>query len=272
LRDDSVSEEVEALVQFGGKPIIHSTKRGLRCNPSDDARPPGRHTASVSVVPAFLPDSLVQLPDVPDFLQSRAVGVGSIPRAARSGNVCEFRFSLVTPLQSRAVGVGSEQEDAIAEVRGADGCRWHTVPFRSPPARCQVAEDFAERLPVVNTEQSGHVFDEQRTGTSLSDDSPDVRPEPSLVVDASSFAGNACALAGESGNDEIHPSTKRAAIEGFQIAPDRTRIQGTFRHSIREDGCCVGLPLDSSHRANGDASKADPEFESAVSRAQADGT
>jgi hypothetical protein len=39
------------------------------------------------------------------------------------------------------VGVGSEEEEAIADVRGADGDRRNAVPLRIPPARGQVGED-----------------------------------------------------------------------------------------------------------------------------------
>jgi hypothetical protein len=45
---------------------------------------------------------------------------------------------------SAAVGVGSEQVEAVARVRGADGGRRDTVPLRIPPALRQVPEDFLE--------------------------------------------------------------------------------------------------------------------------------
>src|ERR1700730_12303699 len=38
---------------------------------------------------------------------------------------------------SRALGVGHD-EDAIAEVRGTNGARWDTLPFRIVPDGCQV--------------------------------------------------------------------------------------------------------------------------------------
>ena len=65
-----------------------------------------------------------------------------------------FPLGVIPPiaslLQSVACGVGSKQEETIAEVRGANACRGNAVPFRNPPARGQVFEDFTERLPRVD--------------------------------------------------------------------------------------------------------------------------
>lgn len=92
---------------------------------------------------------------------SEAVGVGSIPFLAADTRLGRpalgLSFSPPTPLipfwldpYCDAVGVGSEQEETIAEVRGTDGTRGNTVPFRSPPARAQVPDDFLEGSATVN--------------------------------------------------------------------------------------------------------------------------
>lgn len=148
---------------------------------------------------------------------------------------------------SDAVGVGSEHEETIPEVRGADGGRGNVIPFRSPPARGQRVEDFAERVP-WGGEQSGDVLEEQPSGAGLSHDAPALGPQPPDVVDASPSPGNAVSLAGDSCNNEIHSAAIRAAIEGLEIVPYRSRIHGTLVHSSDDDGCGVGLPLDNTHK------------------------
>jgi hypothetical protein len=158
-------------------------------------------------------------------------------------------------------GVGSEQVETIARVRGADGCRRDTVPFRIPPALRQVPEDFLEGAAGADAEQAGHVLDEQPSSAELARDAPDVGPQPSIIVGAEPSAGDAGGLARESRSDEIHEAAPRAAVEGFQIVPDRRELQGAFDHSISDDGSRVGLPLDNNHKANGGQSKSDAALE-----------
>lgn len=325
LRDDAVAEEVELVgmsAHPAGKPIIHSTNRGLRSiaplpvlSPVDDD--PGsipRTATSVSVAPELRPLSGVQLPATPLALQSVAVGVGKVPRAisfatpscnvapsVRSRSLCEgvrlqslavgvgiigipraarVWSDIVPPLgrslfdpfwldpYADAVSVGSKEVDSIALVRGSHAGRADTDPFRSPPALCQIPEDFLERAATVNAKEAGHVLDEEPPSPEGEHVSPDERPQPSLVVDAESLSGDAGALAGEACSDEIHAVAIEVAREGFQIAVDRTWIQGIFDHSTCEDGSGVGLPLNSTHKTNSGASTLDAKAEPAVSGAE----
>lgn len=217
--------------------------------------------------------------DLAPFVASLARGVGRSPRVAR---VCK----LIVPALGRsnsppfplipfwldpyddALGVGSEQEETISRVNGADGGRGNTVPFRRPPARAQVPEDLRERGSTVNAEQSGNVLDEEPPRAGLAHDAPDVGPEPPLIVDAESLPCDGCSLAGEPGNDEIHSSAIRAAVEGFQIVEDRTRIHETFDHSRSDDGCGEGLPLDNTHKTNSGANQPDSTFEPEIAAAE----
>lgn len=167
-----------------------------------------------------------------------------------------------------ALGVGSEQEETIAEVRGTDGRRGYTVPFRSPPARSQVPEDLRECSASVNGEEAWDVFDEEPRRLDLDGDPPDFRPEPSSVLCSESLSCDACSLTWKTGSDDIHSSAIRAAVEGFQIVEDRTWIHGTLCHSISEDRSRVGLPLNSTHKPNSGASESDGELKPAVSGAE----
>jgi hypothetical protein len=153
-------------------------------------------------------------------------------------------------------------------VRGTDGCRGYAVPFRSPPARCQIPEDLLECSTVVNGQQTWDVLEEQPAGSDVDRGSPDERPEPSFVIGAESSTGDASTLAGETGSDEIHAIAERFAVKGSQIVPDRTCSQVAFDHSICEDGSGVGLPLNSTHKTNSGASASDGALEAAVSGAE----
>jgi hypothetical protein len=164
--------------------------------------------------------------------------------------------------------VGSQQEETISEVRGTAGARGDTIPLRNPPARAQVPEDLLECSATVNAENARDVFGKEPARADFLRDAPDFRPEPALVFDAFAFSGDAGALAGKTGNDEIHASAIRLASEGFQIVEDRTWIHGTFGHSTSEDRSRVGLPLDNTHSANSGHSTPDGALEPAVSRAE----
>lgn len=153
-------------------------------------------------------------------------------------------------------------------MRGTDGCRRDTIPFRIPPARAQVPEDPFEGSPAVDREKSRDIFGEQPPRFDFLRDAPDLGPEPALVVDAAPLSGKAGPLARESRNDEIHETAERSAIEGSQIVPDRTWIQGILGHSTCEDGSSVGLPLNSTHKANSWTSETGGELEAAVPGAE----
>lgn len=72
-------------------------------------------------------------------------------------------------------------------------------------------------------------------------------PKISRVLLLLSLACGRERLARVARRDEIHDSTPRAAIEGREIVPDRSRIQGLFFHPRHEAGRSVGFPLDMAH-------------------------
>ncbi len=135
------------------------------------------------------------------------------------------------------------------------------VPFRSPPARGQVAEDLAERPPAVDAEEPGDVLHEEEPGSHVLDQLPERGPEPSDVGGAGALAGDAGALAGDAGTDEIHAAAPRAAVEGLEIVPYRNRIHGASLHLMDDSGNREGLPLDKTHKAQSRDSKPDSQLE-----------
>lgn len=130
------------------------------------------------------------------------------------------------------------------------GCA-ETIPFRREPDRGQVFHNLLEGGSAVDAEESGDVLDEEKSRPNCADNSDDFWPEPPLVIGAAAPAGGAGRLAGEAGRDEIHSAAPRSAVEGREIVPDRSPIQGLVFHPRHESGRCVGVPLAVTHGAVG---------------------
>jgi hypothetical protein len=254
LRYHPVSEDVETVaVHAGGQPIIHSTKAGFRCRSAGpDAG--GRQS-------------------FPFPFQSRARGVGSDRTVAsvRSPSRALDDRLRVPPLGFDAqipfcddpysdavgVGVGSQHEEAIAAVRGSDGCRWYAVPFRRPPALGQRSEYCVK----WSAEDARHVFHEEEPGSHVASDTPDVIPEPSLVGDASARSGNGDRLAREARSDEIHAATPGAPVERAEVTPDRSRVQRPLLHSRQKDLHGSGFPLHVSDHSDAGGGEGDTKLQ-----------
>lgn len=173
------------------------------------------------------------------------------------------RVSLV-----QAVGVGSQDEEPVAEVRGADGCRGDTVPFRNPPARGQISQYRAEAQGKVTWD----VLAEEEPRVRLARDAPDVRPEMTGVMQPPPFAGDAEGLTGVPRSNEIHCATPRSTVEGGDVVPDRSLVQGRVSHPRHEHGRAVGLPLNSAHQTMVGAGELDAEVETSDAGAESEGT
>jgi hypothetical protein len=112
--------------------------------------------------------------------------------------------------ESCAVAVGQD-EDALPFVAGTHvGCA-HTDPLRIEPEVGQVAENKGQS---ASGNKGRHVFQEHEVGSNFAQALDDVRPDPSLVLDAVAFAGGAPGLTRESSRDAIHASTPASAVEG----------------------------------------------------------
>jgi hypothetical protein len=98
-----------------------------------------------------------------------------------------------------------------------------------------------------------------------------VRPEAAaLASDSGSLPGVADVLAGEPASDEIHDATPRAAVEGRNITPDRSRSQGTILHARRQYRSRIGVPLHETDRVS--AASLETEREAPAAGKQFDGT
>jgi len=66
-----------------------------------------------------------------------------------------------------------------------------------------------------------------------------------------------------------HRAAPRAAVEGGNIVPDRSLIQGRICHPRHESGCGVGFPFDMAHSTISGDGDDEPKVEPA--RAGAEG-
>jgi hypothetical protein len=84
----------------------------------------------------------------------------------------------------------------------------------------------------------GDVFEQGLVGVDLVDNSGDMGPEvPGILLTLLEPSARE-RLAGITGNERLNASAPRSAIEGFEIAPDRSRIEGAVFKARRQlEGC-----------------------------------
>jgi hypothetical protein len=126
------------------------------------------------------------------------------------------------------------------------GCA-EAVPFNTEPERGQGAENLSEPSSSVDSKEPWNVLQEDETRSNVAKNPRDERPDPTLVCGASSTAGVAGWLTRESCRNDIHQAAKRSAVEGCEIVPYRSEIQGLVFHPRHESGRRVGFPLNVSH-------------------------
>jgi len=163
--------------------------------------------------------------------------------------------------------VGQEPEP-FPLVGGANGGCGQQTPFRIEPHRGKVGEDVGESV----FDELGDVLQEDESGSHVTDDPGDPRPEPTVIDNATLESRGRERLAGEAGSDEIHSSNPRRSVEGVEVRPDRRPIQGRVFHPRHESGRCVGIPLNMSHGSGWDSGESQGELSSVVSRAEVEGT
>jgi V8-like Glu-specific endopeptidase len=81
----------------------------------------------------------------------------------------------------------------------------------------------------------------------LSNDSGDVRPDPTFICRSFALSSDTERLAREARRDEIHDSTPRVTVEGADQIPYRCLIQDFFFHPGHVNGCAVTLLLDDTY-------------------------
>ncbi len=117
----------------------------------------------------------------------------------------------------------------------------------------------------------GDVLEGDELGAEITDELGNARPEVPLVFVRSLLAGRGKRLTRISANDCIHETAPRSRIEGGEVTPDRSRIQGSFFHA-RDQRCGgKGFPLDVADCARSEACSSEsavkPEVEPSDTRA-----
>ena len=204
------------------------------------------------------------------FSLALALGVGQ----SRSSSV---RFPPLdrTPEQARGVSqlvplADGEDEQPLTLVGRTDFRRREEACRKLVAHADQSAGDFRE----AEAEMMGDVFEEDEGRLDLADDAGDMRPEVAWVVSAPALARDAEWLTRIARSDDVHRSAPRAAIEGSNVVPDNSLIQGRVFHPRHESGCGEGFPFDMAHSTiSGDGDgEAEVEPASAGAKGEAEET
>jgi hypothetical protein len=198
------------------------------------------------------------------FSLALALGVGH----SRSISV---RFPPLDRVPEQARGVGQlvpladgEDEEPLALVGRADFRRREEACRKAVAHTDQSCGDFGE----AEAEMMGDILEEDEGRPDLADDAGDMRPEVARVVRAPAFARDGERLARIARSDDVHRAAPRAAVEGSNIVPDNSWIQGRVFHPRHESGCGVGFPLDMAHSTISGDGDGEPEIEPACAGAE----
>lgn len=194
-----------------------------------------------------------------------ARGVGQ----SRSSSV---RFPPLDRVPEQARGVGhvvvfadGEDEQSFALVGRTDFRRREEACRKAVAHADQSAGDFGE----AEAEMVGDIFKEDERRFNLGDDAGDMRPEMAWILAAEPSACDGEWLARIARSDDIHRAAPRAAVEGSNVVPDNSLIQGRVFHPRHESGCGEGFPFDMAHSTI--SGKGDGESEVETARAGAEG-
>jgi hypothetical protein len=214
------------------------------------------------------------------FTPSQAFGVGhSAANAARFipcrpapcdgvGFACRFSFALargvghrrmnsvrLPPLdcvseQARRVGhwiafPACEDEQSLAPVGRAHFLRRKESHRKAVAHADQVSGDFGKS----EAEMVRDIFEEHEGWFAFADNSRDLRPQMPWVVRTAPPSGDGEWLARIASKEDVHAITPASAVEGGNVVPDRSPIQGRVFHPGHEDGRSIGFPLDVTHTA-----------------------
>ena len=173
------------------------------------------------------------------------------------------------PEQARGVGqlvvfADGKDEEPLAFVGRADFRRRKEACRKAVAHADQSAGDFGE----AEAEMMGDILEEHEGRLDLTDDAGDMRPEMAWVVRTPALACHGERLARIARSDDVHRAAPWAAIEGSNIVPDNSLIQGRVFHPRHENGCGEGFPFDMAHSTISGDGDGKPEIEPASARAE----
>jgi hypothetical protein len=201
LGDDGIAKCAES-VHSVGNPISHSTHVGFSA-PVERAGAPLGHILRPTTVSRFGKRA--------SFHTDSGVIVAAIA------------------LQLRGVG---HDKDAVTAVRGADGGSRYAVPLRVIPARGQVGDDISES----GRKEPWDVLQQDDSWSKYANESPDIGPQPPLIILGESAPCVADWLAWESCGDDIGTLNVVGQVCGVVVDGDTGPMGG-------KDSLAVGLAL-----------------------------
>ena len=128
----------------------------------------------------------------------------------------------------------------------------------------QSCGDFGE----AEAEMMGDILEEDEGRPDLVDDAGDMGPEVARVVGTPALARDGERLARIARSDDVHRAAPRAAVEGGNVVPDNSLIQGRVFHPRHESGCGIGFPFDMAHSTISGDGDGETKVESACAGAQ----
>jgi hypothetical protein len=186
-----------------------------------------------------------------------ALGVGQ----SRKSSV---RFPPLDRVPEQARGVGQlvpiacgEDEQPLPLVGRTDFRRREEACRKAVAHADQSCGDFGE----AEAEMMGDILEEHEGRFDFADDAGDMRPEVARVVRAPAFACDRERLARIARSDDVHRTAPRAAVEGSNVVPDNSLIQGRVFHPRHESGCGEGFPFDMAHSTISGDGDGEPEVD-----------
>ena len=174
------------------------------------------------------------------------------------------------PEQARGVGqlvplADGEDEQPLALVWRTDFRRREEACRKSVAHADQSFGNFGE----AEAEMMGDILEEHEGRLDLANDPGDMGPEVARVVRAPALTRDRERLARIARSDDVHRAAPWAAVEGGNIVPDNSLIQGRVFHPRHESGCGEGFPFDMAHSTISGDGEDEPEVE--TGRAGAEG-
>ena len=173
------------------------------------------------------------------------------------------------PEQARGVGqvvafADGKDEEPLALVGRTDFRRREEACRKAVAHADQSAGDFGE----AEAEMMGDILEEDEGRFDLADDAGDMRPEVARVVGTPALSRDGERLARIARSDDVHRAAPRAAVEGSNVVPDNSLIQGRVFHPRHESGCGEGFPFDMAHSTISGDGDGKPEVEAACAGAK----
>jgi len=109
----------------------------------------------------------------------------------------------------------------------------------------------------------GDILEEDEGRFDLGDDAGDMRPEVAWILTAEPSARDRERLARIARSNDVHRAAPWAAVEGGNVVPDNSLIQGRVFHPRHESGCGDGFPFDIAHSTISGDCDGEPEVEPA---------